>query len=142
MTVRIPKDISVGPAILRLNNGTLDAYPVVVSLDPAPPIVYAVQNAAAVKVAGAVAAHSGDTLTAAVVGLDDSGSATPGPVDPSNVHMIVGGVDQVATTVAGPYGTLYLVVFKVPDAVPTGDAVPLSASVNGRISLPFYIPIQ
>ena len=115
----------------------------VVSIDAAPPIVYAVQNASAVKVAGAVAAHAGDTLTAAVVGLDDSGSATPGPVDPNNVHMIAGGVDQVATSVAGPYGSgLYLVVFKLPDAVPTGDAVPLSASVDGRISLPFYIPIQ
>jgi hypothetical protein len=143
MTIRIPKDLSVGPAILRLNNGTLDAFPVVVSIDPVPPIIYAVQNASAVKVAGAVAAHAGDTLTAAIVGLDTSGSATPGPVDPNSVHMIAGGVDQVATTVAGPYGNgLYLVVFKVPDAVPTGDAVPLSASVAGRISQPFYIPIQ
>ncbi len=142
MAIRIPKDLALGPAILRLNNGTLNAYPVVVGIDPAPPIVYAVQNSSAVNVAGAVAAHPGGTLTVAAVGLDDSGSATPGTVDPSTVHMIVGGVDQVATTVAGPFGGLYLIVFNLPDSVPTGDAVPLSASVNGLISLPFYIPIQ
>lgn len=143
LTVRIPKDAIVGPGILGLNNGTLDAYPVVVPIDPAPPIVYAVQNASAINVGGAVAAHPGDTLTAAVAGLGDPGSTTPGAVDPDSVHMLVGGVDQVATSVAGPFGgRLYLVVFKLPDAVPTGDAVPLSAMVGSRVSLPFRMPIQ
>jgi uncharacterized protein (TIGR03437 family) len=137
VSVLIPADVKLGPAILRLNNGALDAYPVVVSIDAAPPIIYAVQNASAVNIGGANAAHPGDTLTAAVFGLADSGA-----VDPTLVHMIAGGVDQLASTVVGPFSGIYLVVFKLADTATTGDAVPLSASIDGRMSVPLYIPIH
>jgi uncharacterized protein (TIGR03437 family) len=32
----MPAGLSAGPAILKLNNGSVDAYPVVVSIDPVP----------------------------------------------------------------------------------------------------------
>jgi len=80
----------------------------------------------------------GGTLTVAVAGLGDPSSTTPGTVDPSNVHMIAGGLDQVATTVAGPFGTLYL---SCSSYLMRSDRRRRSAfaSIDGRISLPFYL---
>ena len=135
----IPASLKPGPAILKLNNGTTNAYPVVISIDPAPPAITAVQNASHANISASNAPLPGDKLTLLVTGLAAAGTA----VDPGRVHVTVSGLDIPAATVSQVANTAtYQVQFTLDPAVTTGAKVPVTVSIDGRTSLPAYIPIN
>lgn len=134
----VPSSLKPGPAILKLNNGTDNAYPVVVAIGAAPPVITAIQSAAKTSVDLAHAANPGDSLTLAVTGLSDSGST----VDPQRVQVTVGGMNLRAATITAASGAPYLVQFTLDPAVPTGAKIPVTISIDGRTSLPVYIAIN
>jgi uncharacterized protein (TIGR03437 family) len=133
----VPASLKPGPAILRLNNGTAQAYPVVVSIDPVPPSITAVQDLSNSNLGPNNPAQPGDVLNLLVSGLADPGSA----IAPGRVHVKVGGHDTPAGSVTPANGPAYTVQFKLDASVATGAQVPLTISIDGKISLPVYIPI-
>jgi uncharacterized protein (TIGR03437 family) len=133
----IPRSLTPGPAILRLNNGAANAYPVVVSIDTAPPTIIAVENSANVKVDASQPAQAGDKLSVLVTGLADPGAN----IDPGRVHVTVGGVDSAAAVITQVSGTTYQVQFTLDPAVSPGAQVAVTISIDGKTSLPAYIPV-
>jgi len=134
----IPSSLKPGPAILTLNNGSVRAYPVVISVDSTPPAITAVLNAANAAVSSSNAVEPGDPLTILVAGLAAAGST----VDPRSVQVTVGGVVMLATAVSALDNGQFRVQFKLDPAVTTGAQVPLTVSINGETSLPAYIAIN
>lgn len=125
----VPAVLGTGPAILRVAVGTEAANPVVIVVDPAPPMVLAVSKSPAVP---------GEDLVVTVAGLGDvTGS-------PRRVRIFVGGIehtaDEVVPTESDP--GVYLVRFKLSAAVPVGDQVPLIVRVGDRASVPALITVR
>jgi uncharacterized protein (TIGR03437 family) len=133
----VPAALQSGPAILRLNNGTANAYPVVVAIAPAPPSIGLVQSASSVNINAANPAHPGEILSVQVAGL----AAPDTAVAPGRVHITIGGDDMPAGSVTEGNGRSYLIQFTLDQAVPTGAQIPLTVSIDGETSLPVYIPI-
>lgn len=133
----VPASLQPGPAILRLTNGGTNAYPVVVVIAPAPPSISTVQSASSVNISATNPAHPGEILTVQVAGL----AAPESVVAPSRVQITVGGDDMPAGTVTEVNAKSYLIQFTLDLAVPTGAQVPLTVSIDGKTSLPAYIPV-
>jgi uncharacterized protein (TIGR03437 family) len=133
----VPASLQPGPAILRLNNGATNAYPVVVVIAPVPPSIGTVQNASNVNISATNPAHPGQILSVQVAGL----AAPDADVAASRVRIAVGGDDMPAGSVTEVNAKSYLIQFTLGQAVPTGALVPLTVSIDGRTSLPAYIPI-
>jgi uncharacterized protein (TIGR03437 family) len=133
----VPASLQPGPAILRLNNGATNAYPVVVAIASAPPSIGPVQSASSVNINAANPAHPGEILSVHVAGL----AAPDAVVAPGRVHITIGGDDMPAGSVTEVNGTSYLIQFTLDQAVPTGAQIPLTVSIDGKTSLPAYIPI-
>ncbi|HLM98794.1 MAG TPA: IPT/TIG domain-containing protein [Bryobacteraceae bacterium] len=135
----VPSALKPGIAGLKLNNGTTNASPVVITLVSAPPAITGVQNSAGAAVAAPNAPQPGDTLTLLVAGLGAAGTT----IDPTTVHVTVGGVTRMAAVVSevGTTST-YQVQFTLDSSVPTGAQVPVTVSINGKTSLPVYIAIN
>jgi len=133
----IPAKLQPGPAILRLNNGTTSAYPVVVTIVPAPPSISTVQDVSNVNISSTNPAHPGDILNVQVTGL----AAHDASVAPGRVKITAGGDNIPAGSVTEVNGTAWLIQFTLDQAVPTGDQVPLTVSIDGKTSLPAYISI-
>jgi uncharacterized protein (TIGR03437 family) len=133
----VPASLHSGPAVLRLNNGSTNAYPVVVVIGPTPPSITAVESASNVSISATNPAHPGDVLNVQVTGLAAAGTA----IAPGQVHVTAGGLDTMAATVTELNDTTYVVQFKLDPRVAPGDQVPLTISIDGKTSLPAYIPI-
>jgi uncharacterized protein (TIGR03437 family) len=133
----VPASLQPGPAILRLNNGATNAYPVVVVIVPGPPSIGTVQSASNVNISASNPAHPGGILSVQVAGL----AAPNTVVAPSRVHITVGGDDIPAGSVTDVNAKSYLIQFTLDQAVPTGAQVPLTVSIDGKTSLPVYISI-
>lgn len=133
----IPTSLQPGPAILRLNNGATQAYPVVVSIDPVPPSITAVQDLSNSNLGPNNPAQPGDVLNLLVSGLADAGSA----IAPGRVHIKAGGHDTPAGSITPANGSAYTVQFKLDASVAMGAQVALTVSIDGKTSLPVYIPI-
>jgi uncharacterized protein (TIGR03437 family) len=98
-----------------------------------------VQNASHANISGSNAPLPGDKLTLVVNGLAAAGAS----VDPSRVHVTVGGLDIRVAIVSQVSNTAtYQVQFTLDPAVTTGAKVPVTVSIDGRTSLPVYIPIN
>jgi hypothetical protein len=120
-----------------LNNGTANAYPVVVAIAPAPPSIGAVQRAANVNISPSNPAHPGELLSVRVAGLAPANTA----VAPGRVSITAGGDGMPAGSVTELNGTSYVIQFTLDAAVPTGAQIPLTVSIDGKTSLPAYISI-
>jgi len=133
----VPASLQPGPAILRLNNGTTNAYPVVVVIGPAPPSITAVESASSVNISATNPAHPGDVLNVQVTGLAPAGTS----VVPGRVHVTAGGLDMLASTITELNTTTDVIQFKLDPNVAPGAQVPLTISIDGKTSLPVYIQI-
>lgn len=139
VTFVVPPGLKPGAAVLKFSNGSTNAYPVVVTLASVPPVITAVEDASGAPVAAANAPQPGNSLTLLVTGLGAAGTT----IDPTTVQVTVGGVTRIAAVVSevGTTST-YQVQFALDPSVPTGSQIPVTVSINGRTSLPVYIPIN
>jgi len=117
----VPSALKPGIAGLKLNNGTTNASPVVITLVSAPPAITGVQNSAGAAVAAPNAPQPGDTLTLLVAGLGAAGTT----IDPTTVHVTVGGVTRMAAVVSevGTTST-YQVQFTLDSSYPRARKFP------------------
>lgn len=134
----IPSSLTPGPAILKLYNGTRNAYPVVIEIDPAPPVITAVQNSSKVNVDAANVPLAGDSLSVLLTGFADPGAT----ISLNRVHVTVGGLDLPVTLIKQVSDTTYQVQFALDPSVTTGSQVPLTVTIDSRTSMPVYIPIN
>jgi len=132
----IPPGVPAGPAVLALNNGVMSAYPVVVQIDPPPPVITVAIDAGLV-LGASTAAAPGDTIILVVTGMD------PGVLSaPSRVAVTEGGVNiQEFTIQPAPDGANALdIQFSLSSSV-SGAHVPVTVSLDGNLSLPIYIDV-
>ena len=133
----IPLGAPVGPAVLTLQNGAVQAYPVVLEIDPPPPVVVGAQSAAGVSLGAAETAAPGDTITLIVTGMDPAVLAAP-----SRAGVTEGGVRMPVFTVqqAQDGSGDMLIQFALAASI-TGQQVPVTVSLDGNLSMPFFINI-
>jgi len=134
---QIPPNQPTGPALLRVQSSGEWSLPVAVQIDPAPPVITMLVNASAGNTGRA--ARPGDLITLTVRGLAEPDAT----VAPGSVKVTVGGIEHQALSVfPATEPGVYYVVFALGTGVPFGPQVPLTVSVDQRVSLPFYLPIQ
>jgi hypothetical protein len=96
-----------------------------------------VQNVSNVNISATSPAHPGEILNVQVAGL----AAPNAVVAPGRVHITVGGDDMLAGSVTELTAKSFLIQFTLDQAAPAGTQVPLTVSIDGKTSLPVYIPI-
>src|SRR5205807_1845912 len=134
VTFTIPQGLPTGPAILRFTNG-VDTAAIAVLIDALPPNVQNVAGPGNNIVDSSRPARPGDLLTMAVTGLM-GGLAVP---DAKRVRVSVAGVDHAPVGIL-PQGSGHQVQIVLSPAVSAGQ-VPLTVSMDGRISPPYYMSV-
>ena len=133
----IPASFPTGPATLRLNNGAVAAFPVIVPVNAPPPTitgVTSVSNVAFASVGAVVGA--GDVLNILATGLDT------GVIDnPSRLHVMVSGVDMPVQQILPLPNGVYQIQIVVTQSFGSAPA-PVTVSVDGSSSAPFPITVR
>ena len=133
----IPLGVPAGPAVLTFQNGAAQAYPVVLQIDPPPPVIVDAASAAGVPLGAAETAAPGDTITLTVTGMDPAVLAAP-----SRAGVAEGGVSiPVFTIQQAQDGSGDLLIQFVLAASIAGQQVPLTVSLDGDLSMPFFINV-
>lgn len=135
LTFQIPPDQAPGPAVLKVQVGSDVSLPVVMNIDPLPPVISQFMNVAAAGVA-APSFRGGDQVNLLVSGLSDPGTSPA----PSRVAINVAGIDHQAVQVT-PSAGQHDVLFVLSSQVPAGPQ-PMTVSIDGRASMPFPILIR
>lgn len=133
----IPAGVPLGPQVLKLNSGATNAHPVLLQIDPPPPVITAVTSAAGVVLDQTQTAAPGDTITLTVTGLD------PAAVSASNRVAVAEGVLTIPAftiqPVTGQTGVLQI-QFSLAGSV-TGTQIPITVSQDGDLSFPVFVNI-
>jgi hypothetical protein len=129
--------VPIGPAVLTFQNGATAAYPVVLQIDAPPPVVVGAASATGVELGTTQTAAPGDTVTLTVTGMDPAVVLAP-----SRVGVAEGGVSiPVFTIQKAQDGSGDLLIQFVLAASITGQQVPVTVTVDGDLSMPFYITV-
>ena len=137
LTFQIPADAISGQNALRVDTNGQRGLAIGVSVDPAPPQINAVSSIFNQPVDAARPAHPGDLLNVQMIGLADPGSLVAG----SRVTANVGGIDFPVNQIAA-VGAAHQVLLFLPQNVPLGTQVPLTISIDGRVSAPALLTIR
>jgi uncharacterized protein (TIGR03437 family) len=133
----IPVGVPTGPAVLAFQNGARQAYPVVLQIGPPPPVIVGAASAAGVSLGAAQSAAPGDSITLAVTGMDPAVLAAP-----SRAGVAEGGVSiPVFTVQQAQDGSGDLLIQFVLAASIAGQQVPVTVSLDGDLSMPFFINV-
>jgi uncharacterized protein (TIGR03437 family) len=134
----IPVGVPTGPAVLTFQNGAIEAYPVVLQIDPPPPVIVGAASATGVSLGAAQTAAPGDTITLTVTGM------APAVVSaPSRVGVAEAGVSiPVFTIQQAKDGSGDLLIEFVLAASIAGQQVPVTVSLDGDLSMPFFINVS
>ncbi len=136
LTLQIPPVLPVGPAILTLNNGAANAWPVAVNVDNPPATIVSVQNAAGVPLDTTHAVRPGDLVTVTLSGFAPAAPA----IAPGSVQVSVGGALYTPFQLT-PVSAVWQVTFVLDASVPPGTADQLVVYLNGMSSLPSTMPV-
>lgn len=139
---QVPNSLLTGPQVVRLISPNADNIAaVLMQVDPTPPVITAAANSAGVAINGAHPVHAGDWVTLTVAGLADVNGMPPAA---AAAHIVVGGVDHIASTVTavpGDSSGSCQVQFKLALSVPTGPQ-PAMVILGTRESGQYLIAIQ
>jgi len=132
----IPGGTPLGPNVLRLLSPNGDAIPpILFNVDAPPPVILAAAGANGINDA-AHPAVPGDVITLDVTRL--AGSAPS--VAASSVHIIVGGVDHIATSLTPVANSdVIRVQFTLASGFPDGTQQAMTVRVGTRVSAPFTL---
>jgi len=141
----VPGTIPLGPAVVQLvsPNGNAIA-PILFNVDAQPPVIQAAYDqgtsSTLVFIDALHPAAPGDVITMDVANL--YGSAPPVP--PSSVHISVGGVDHVATSLNAVLqfdliSNVTRLQFTLALGLPAGSAQPTTVRVGTRVSAPYTL---
>lgn len=135
LAFQVPGGFPIGPALLKiqLSNG-VTSLPVGVTIDPPPPAVQAVFEGSTVNVDATHQVRPGDLITVTATNIPANTSLP--------IKVNIGGVDHVPASINYLSNGSTQIQIVVLQSVPVGPQVPLSVSVDLRISSPFPIPIS
>jgi uncharacterized protein (TIGR03437 family) len=137
----IPVGVPTGPAVLTLNNGAMRAYPVVLQIDPSPPAIESAGSPGGTTLAASQTAAPGDTITLTVT-LATPAMAAAVVAAPSRIAITEGGVNIPAFTIQEAQdGSGDLLIQFALTATVTGQQVPVTVSLDGDLSMPFFINV-
>ena len=131
----IPANFPTGPAILRLNNGSVTANPIVVQIDVPPPTIQSVTNASGVVYDAAHPAFSQDVVTVNVSGLDQSVLG-----DPSRLQVTINGQSMPVQSTPAANGQTQI-TFVLTQGF-GGAPVNLAVVVDGSSSAPVPLTVR
>jgi uncharacterized protein (TIGR03437 family) len=132
----VPVGVPTGPAVLTFQNGAFEAYPLVLQIDPPPPVIVSAVDAG-VALGGSQAAAPGDTITLAATGMDPAVLAAPSRVGVAEAGVSIPGL----TIQQAQDGSNDLLVQFTLSASIAGQQVPVTVSLDGDLSMPFFINI-
>jgi uncharacterized protein (TIGR03437 family) len=127
VTFQIPTGIATGPTVLKFSSGSYSVS-IVVQIDPPPPGVVNVAGTDNVSISANRPARAGDVLNVLVTSVTNT-----------QVRVSISGVDHPVQSVT-PQGSASQVQIVLSPAVAPGQA-PLTVSVGGRSSLPYYLTV-
>jgi hypothetical protein len=136
ITIQLPANLSVGAAILTVNNGAASSFPVAISIDPFPPTITAIQSASGTLFSSSYAASGGNEVDVFLTGVTPSSAV----VLPSQVTINVGGINHPAVAVDAVGGGVYEVRFVISTLVATGAQTPITIYFNNRSSYTATLP--
>lgn len=138
MRFQIPQGLPPGLALLRFNNGTSTVL-IGLSIGVVPPEVRSISASAttASSLEASSPAKPGDRLILTVANLGEPGSS----IAPSRISIRVARVEHFAVECI-PDGDVHKVHFVLLPSVPTGTQVPMTVSIDGRVSAVFPIAIR
>ena len=131
----IPANFPAGAAILRLNNGSVAANPIVVQIDVPPPTIQNVTNASGVPYDATHPASSQDVVSIYVSNLDPTVLANP-----SRLQVTVNGQPVPASLAPAASGQTQI-TFVLTQSF-GGVVVNLAVVVDGSSSAPFPITVR
>ncbi len=138
VTFVVPAGTPVGPAVVRLRVGTESALPIVLGIDPPPPVILSSSaNGAIVDASRPV--RQGDQVTVTASGLLPDPSLST--VAASRLTVTVAGVEHPVLQVVPVTGTTYQIVFLLRDTVPAGIQS-MTVAQDGRASNPVALPVR
>jgi uncharacterized protein (TIGR03437 family) len=143
MAFQIPADLKPGPVVMSLSTTQNNlVLPVVIDIDPIPPIILAAMTAPNQNVDSSHTLKAGSTVMFAVMNMGD----LSGVSDPSVIHFSIGGEDHTATTITltGANGkplAYALISVVLASDVKTGSQVPVTVTWNGAMSPVYYLAI-
>ncbi len=134
----IPAGWPAGPAVLRLQYGPEQIYPVIVTIDPPLPAVLGVTNGV-YPVDAFRPAKPGDYLIVVVSGLAEPGTL----IAPARIRVTVGGLEHQALAVAPAVApqTAHQILFTLSPSILAGQHA-ITVSVDGRTSLPSVLYVR
>ena len=135
----VPAD-KPGPYILRLNNGTDSAAPIVLQVDAVPPVIASVASSTFTELNAGSPALPGDMVNLFLLGLDPAAVAAP-----HRIGVDEDGAELIATQVvlrAGRIQDMFQVQVTLSPAV-SGPPVQMTVSVDGAsASDPVFIHVR
>jgi hypothetical protein len=137
LNLQLPSTLTPGPALLTLNNGTLAAFPIGVSIANLPAEIAAVQNSSGAYIDATSAAHPGDTLIVTLSNFAPAGTN----INASRVQVSVGGVLHSVLSPIVSVGAYYQVYFELNSNDPVGQSEQLIVYLDGASSYPATIPV-
>lgn len=136
LNLQLPGTLTPGPALLMLNNGALNAYPITVTIANLPAAVNAVQTTSGAYIDTANPLHAGQSLIVTLNNFAPLGTA----INPSQVTVSIGGVSHAVFQVS-EVGPVYQVYFNTNAAEPVGPSEQVIVYLNGVSSYPATIPV-
>jgi uncharacterized protein (TIGR03437 family) len=138
ITFAVPSGMATGPAVLKLNNGAADAFPIVLQVDSPPVVISSVLSSQNQPVDGGHPDGAGDIVGILLQNLDPTAAANP-----SRVHLLEGGVELTALAVAPAAGQpgIFEAFFALSPTI-AAQQVQLVVTVDGVASNPVIIAIR
>jgi Carboxypeptidase regulatory-like domain/Matrixin len=132
----IPANFPSGAAILRLNNGTASANPIVVQIDVPPPTIQNVTNASGVPYDATHPAFSQDVVSVFVSSLDPTVLSNP-----SRLQVTINGQSMPVQSLNPAANGQTQITFALTQSF-GGVLVNLAVVVDGSSSLPFPLTVR
>jgi uncharacterized protein (TIGR03437 family) len=131
----VPLGFPTGAATLKLNNGSQQAFPVIVEIDSQPPTIVSVNNQSNLPLNG-TSAGPADILNVIVTGLDPAVLTNQ-----SRVQVAVSGVMMPILNITALPNNQYQIQFIVTQSF-AGTLVPVVVWVDGSSSQPSNITVR
>lgn len=136
LNMQLPATLTAGPALLTLNNGAMNAYPITVSVANLPAGINAIQTLNGAYIDASNPAQAGQTLIVTLSNFAPQNTT----INPSQVTVSLGGVSHSVYQVTES-GPVYQVWFNTSATDPPGPSEQMIVYLNGVSSYPATIPV-